>query len=349
MKQNLAVSAAVLSLLFSFPLAAHACATCGCSLNSDAAAGYSDGPGWRIDLQYSYIDQSQLRTGTGAISTARVAAINDAGGSQEVEKDTVNRYLTLGLSYSPSADWNASLQIPYVSRSHSTFSAATTDQLTPANISGSSFDDLGDIRVIGTYQGILASNNFGLQFGVKLPTGDYGGQNVATGALVGRHPVYFSSGPNALAGQTIDTSLQPGTGSTDIIVGAYYHQAVSQDFDAFINARFQLAVLESLATVNANYRPGNIATVSAGLRYEESPIWVPQLQVNFTHKAEDQGALADITDSAGNVVYFSPGLTVQLDTGLHVYGFLQVPVYSDLVGYQLFPRWTANAGISYAF
>jgi len=349
MKQSLAASAASLSLLVFFPLAAHACATCGCSLSSDAANGYSDGPGWRIDLQYSYIDQSQLRTGTSAVSEPQVAAINTAGGSQEVEKDTINRYLTLGLAYSPSAEWNVNLQVPYISRSHSTFSNATTDQLTPSNLSSASFDDLGDVRLIGTYLGLLPTNNFGLQFGVKLPTGDYGGQNLVTGAQVGRHPVYFSSGPNAQAGQTIDTSLQAGTGSTDIIVGAYYHQAVSQDFDAFITARFQVAALESLDQVSANYRPGNIATVSTGLRYEHSPIWVPQLQINFTHKAEDQGALADITDSAGNVVYLSPGLTVQLNAGLHVYGFVQLPVYSDLVGYQLFPRWTANAGISYAF
>lgn len=336
--------------LFAFaPLVAHACATCGCSLSSDAALGYSGQPGWRIDLQYSYIDQSQLRIGTHSISAAQVAAINDNGGDQEVEKDTTNRYLTLGVAYSPNAEWNFNLQLPYISRSHSTYSSATSDQLTASNVSGTSFDNLGDMRLIATYQGILPTGGLGVQFGVKLPTGDYGGQNVVTGEQVGRHPVYFSSGPNAAAGQTIDTSLQPGTGSTDIIIGAFYSQAVSQDFDAFINARFQVAALESLDQLNANYRPGNLTTVSAGLRYEHSPIWVPQLQVNYTHKSQDQGALADITDSAGDVVYLSPGMTLQLDTRLHVYGFVQVPLYSDLVGYQLFPRWTANAGISYAF
>jgi hypothetical protein len=348
MKHRLAAASAVAFFAFA-PLIAQACATCGCSLSSDAATGYSAGPGWRVDLQYSYIDQSQLRSGTSAVSEPQVAAINNNGGAQEVEKDTINRYLTLGVAYSPNADWNFNIQVPYVSRSHSTYSNATTDQLTPSNLSSTSFGDLGDVRLIATYQGILPTNNFGVQFGVKVPTGDYGGQNVVTGEQVGRHPVYFSSGPNAVAGQTIDTIFQPGTGSTDIIVGAYYYQAVSQDFDAFINARFEVAALESLDQVNANYRPGNLTTISAGLRYEHSPIWVPQLQVNYTHKSQDQGVLADITDTAGDVVYLSPGLTVQLDTALHVYGFMQVPIYSDLIGYQLFPRWTANAGISYAF
>jgi hypothetical protein len=346
MKMKIAAASALLALS---PLGANACATCGCSLSSDAATGYSSEPGWRVDLQYSYIDQSQLRTGTTALSEPRVAAINDNGGSQEIEKDTTNRYVTLGVAYSPSSDWNVNLQVPYIDRSHSTYGNATSDQLTAANLSGSSFARLGDARLIGSFQGLIPTEHFGLQFGVKLPTGDYGGQNLLTGAQVGRHPVYFSSGPNGANGQTIDTSLQPGTGSTDVIVGAYYYRAVSQDFDAFVNARYQVAVLQALDQSDANYRPGNSLTVSAGLRYENNPIWVPQLQINYTHRSTDQGALADITDSAGDVVYVSPGLTLRLDQGVQVYGFLQMPLYSDLVGYQLFPRWTANAGISYAF
>jgi hypothetical protein len=34
---------------------------------------------------------------------------------------------------------------------------------------------------------------------------------------------------------------------------------------------------------------------------------------------------------------------------LHFYTVLQVPVYSNLDGYQLFPHWTATAGLSYVF
>jgi hypothetical protein len=317
------------ALLALAPFAANACATCGCSLSSDAATGYSAGPGWRVDLQYSYIDQSELRSGGHQLSEPQVAAINNTGGAQEVEKDTTNRYTTLGVAYSPNADWTVNLQIPWVDRSHSTYSNASPSQLTPDNLSSSSSSSLGDVRLIGTYQGLLDNNLLGQQ--------------------VGRHPVYFSSGPNGAAGQTLDTSLNPGTGSTDVIVGAFYHQAISQDFDVFANIRYQVAALQALDQVNANFRPGNTLTASVGLRYEESPDWTPQLQINYTHKSTDQGALADITDSAGDVVYLSPGASVTVAHGLNVYGFVQVPVFSDLIGYQLFPRWTANAGISYAF
>ena len=68
----------------------------------------------------------------------------------------------------------------------------------------------------------------------------------------------------------------------------------------------------------------------------------------FCAKVQDQGALADTTDTAGTVAYLSPALTVQILHKLHAYGVFQVPVYSNLDGYQLFPHWTVNLGVSYA-
>jgi hypothetical protein len=54
-------------------------------------------PGVHSNLQYDYIDQSQLRSGTGSVSPADVAALNNPGGpGQEVEHDTINRYTPSG-------------------------------------------------------------------------------------------------------------------------------------------------------------------------------------------------------------------------------------------------------------
>jgi hypothetical protein len=328
---------------------AHACATCGCTLSADAAMGYSAAAGWRVNLQYDYINQDQLRGGGARVSPAQVVNNPTTG---ELEHDTISRYVTFGVGYSPNADWNLSLQIPYLIRSHSSYTDTTSApfddaQLNTANLSSSHSASLGDVKVIGSYQGFLPIHNFGLQLGVKLPTGRYGGSNTAGNGVVGKHPVYFSGGPST--GQLLDTSLQPGTGSTDLIVGAYYYQAVSQNFDAFVNGQFQSAVAEKLDQPGEDFRPGNLAVVSFGLRYEASPKTVPQLQVNLSRKSHDQGALADTQDSAGTVAYLSPGITVRLQQHVHLYGFVQLPVYSKLDGYQLFPHWTASAGVSYAF
>lgn len=348
-RKTFRISIAAALALFSFSTIndAFACATCGCSLSTDAAMGYSASTGWRVSADYSFINQDQLRTGTGTISPAQVAAINDAGGNQEVEHQTINRYLTFGLSYSPGADWNYRLLAPLISRSHTTYGAAS-NPLTPDQLSGASVDSLGDIKFIVSYQGVLPTHNLGIQLGVKLPTGDYGGPSASGTGTVGRNPVSFGPGGNS-GGQLLDTSLQAGTGSTDLIIGGYYFQPVSQNFDAFVNGQFQAAVMEKLDQVGADYRPGNLATVSVGMRYEANPGIVPQLQINITRKSAELGALADTADTAGTVAYLSPGISANVIKNTQMYAFVQLPLYSHLDGYQLFPHYTATVGISHAF
>ena len=288
--------------------------------------GYSAMPGWRVSLEYDYLDQDELRSGTRS-----VAGVPDG---EELERETLNRYVTTGLSYSPSPAWNVSLFVPYVIRTHSTYGVFDSTQPLP-DPSSSRSSSLGDVRFIGAYQGLLPDNNLGIQLGVKLPTGRYG------------TAIDFDAGP--AAGAPLDASLQPGTGSTDVIIGAYYHQPLIRNFEAFVNGQFQSAVRHHMDQPGTDYRPGNATTVSFGLRYEKSPWLLPQLQVNFVHKAPDQGALADLQSTAGTVVYVSPGLTARVFGSLHLFGFVQVPAYSNLYGYQLFPHYTATVGASYAF
>jgi hypothetical protein len=78
-----------------------------------------------------------------------------------------------------------------------------------------------------------------------------------------------------------EANLQAGTGSNDVIVGAYYDQAVSQDFDAFDTVQFQSAVQKPppLHRPGDDYRPGNATMVSVGVRDFAYPRLVPQLQL----------------------------------------------------------------------
>ncbi len=339
------------SIFACLPLSAHACATCGCTLSTDAATGYSTESGWRVSVDYTYIDQNQLRHGGSKASPEQV--VNQPSDPSldggEIEHGTTNRYVNMALAYRFNADWGLSLIVPYVMRDHSTYGTQTQpytpaesapDQLSSTNLSG-----LGDVKLLASYQGFLPTHNLGVQFGVKLPTGNYGGQ-ADDGTFVGT-PVLFKSGPGT--GQALDTSLQAGTGSTDLIAGAYYYQPVSQNFDAFVNGQFQVAVSERLDTSGADYRPGNTATMSLGLRYEARADWVPQLQLNLVRKSADQGALADVPDTAGTVAYLSPGISATVFKSFQMYAFVQLPVYSHLAGYQLFPQWTATVGVSKAF
>jgi hypothetical protein len=341
-----------IGLLGVLPSPAWACATCGCTLSTDAATGYSSEAGWRVTLESVYLDQDQLRHGSHAASPQQVLdqPVDPTTDAAEIERDTRNRYQNLNVSYRPSADWGFSLLLPYVQRDHTTYgeqeapftaAAIAPDQISHARVSG-----LGDAKLTASYQGFLPTHNLGVEIGVKLPTGRYGGQNEESGVRAG-HPVLFDRGP--MSGQALDASLQAGTGSTDLIVGVYYYQPVSQNFDVVVDGQFQAAIAQRLDAGGADFRPGNQAMLSLGLRYEAHANWVPQLQLNLLRRSADQGALADRLNTAGTVAYLAPGISASIQKIVQVYGFAQVPVYSHLSGYQLFPRWIATVGVSIGF
>jgi hypothetical protein len=98
--------------------------------------GYSSMPGWRLNFEYDYIHQDRLRRGTQAIS-----GVPDG---TELERETLNRYYTVGLAYSPTAAWNIDLRVPYVARTHSTYGAFDSTRPLPA-LSYSRSSSLGDI------------------------------------------------------------------------------------------------------------------------------------------------------------------------------------------------------------
>lgn len=301
------------------PTFAFACASCGCTLSSDwDSQGYYADAGLRLDLRYDYLNQSQLRSGTHAADRGSLAVPND----REIEQGTINRYTTLGVDYSFNADWGVNVQVPYVSRTHTTISPGDTD------VSGSSGNGLGDVRVVGRYQGLLESKNFGLQFGVKLPTGGFH-QN-------------FSSGPSA--GSPLDRGLQFGTGTTDLMVGAYYYGAISQDFDGFAQAMLQVPL-----DYREQYKPGMSLSVNAGVRYLHFEAVTPQLQINTRIAKRDLGDNADTDNSGGTLVYLSPGATVNISKHVKLYAFVQLPIYQRVNGLQLAPRWTGTIGTRYVF
>src|SRR6476620_10701035 len=117
------LTGAVLGALVLSPSAAFACSSCGCTLSSDwDSQGFATQSGFRVDLRYDYIDQSQLRSGTDAVDRDDVPLPQE----REIELETINRYTTLGLDYSPDADWGVNVQVPYTNRSHSTFAEGET-------------------------------------------------------------------------------------------------------------------------------------------------------------------------------------------------------------------------------
>lgn len=311
-----------------------ACASCGCTLSSDwDSQGYTTRSGLKIDLRYDYLNQNQLRHGTGKVSAAQASRMTSAGGDPlEVEKYTRNNYLTLGLDYTFNPDWGINLQVPYIDRKHSTL-GVNSDGSAPADGAyESKTSSLGDIKLIGRYQGFTDQHNFGLMLGVKLPTGSHSKTGTSTDP----------ANPGDVA--AIDRGLQPGTGTTDAIVGVYYFDSINKNWDYFAQATAQAAL-----NSKDDFKPGTGYNLNLGVRYMGFEAAMPQLQLNVRHVKHDTGANADQISTGGTLAYLSPGVVVPVTSQASLYGFVQVPVYQDVRGVQLVPRYTASIGVRYSF
>jgi hypothetical protein len=316
---------------------AGACATCGCTLNTDwQSLEYTYVPGLKVDIRYDYLNQDKLRSGTGPISPVTASKIVNNGNRQEVEKYTESNIMTLGFDYSTNLDWGVNLQVPYIIRSHSTLGTESNGITAGADgPNGMQYDShtssLGDMKVIGRYQGFTPKHNLGVLLGFKLATGSYTENGNSTDPA--------NPGPIP-----IDRGLQPGTGTTDAIVGAYYNDAINKSLGYFTQVMYQAALYST-----DDYRPGNSLKVSLGLRYAGFDYIIPQIQLNFSDLQRDKGVNADNVSTGGTLLYVSPGIVAAASDRISMYAFVQVPIYQYLDGVQLAPRFIPSVGVRYSF
>jgi hypothetical protein len=294
-----------------------ACSSCGCTLNSDwSSQGYSVSSGLRVDLREDYYDQSQLRSGTQAVDRNSLDIPNE----QEVQQDTLNRNTILGVDFSPSRSWGLHFGVPYFNRYHTTIGEGDSE------ISTSHTKGIGDVRITARYQGFSSDLSWGVQMGVKLPTGKTDEQ--------------FIAGP--LTGEIIDRGLQHGTGTTDVLIGAYHFGNLSGHIGYFAQATIQSALNE-----HQDFKPGDALNLNLGLRYLMAGRWSPQLQVNGRFEGRESGSESDRDNSGATMWYLSPGASFQLTRDLQIYGFMQFPVYQRANGLQIQPTRFYSLGVQY--
>jgi len=325
----------LLALLAALPsTAVFACASCGCSINSDwSAQGVSASAGWSLDLRLDDLNQNKLWSGTKAISAAAAAAtiVPGTGDAAEVEQYTHNHYLTATLAYSDGEAWGLSLGLPTIRRTHSTLGVGSDGaSFDPANGAyTSAASGLGDLRVVGRWFGFSDLHNIGLQLGLKLPTGQ----------------------KNQLANDgvtPVDPGLQLGTGTTDLIVGGYVFGDLAPDWGYFTQATFQTALNHS-TMAGGSYKPGDSVGLSLGVRYTGLASFVTTLQLNARQAQVDSGAAADTYSTGGKLVYLTLGGMLPLWESFVPYAHLQLPIYQNVNGIQLTPKVTLSVGVKVAF
>lgn len=295
------------------PIIANAsCGAAFCTVNTNwNSESAMISAGSSFDLRYEYINQDQPRSGTDKVAVGQISHHHD-------EVETVNRNLVASYNRTFDSGWGISITAPIANRDHVHVHNHHGEQLAEQW----KFTELGDIRVMGRYQlpviGALEDERTaGLSFGLKLPTG--------------RTTVRNSEGNAA------ERSLQPGTGTTDLVLGAYHHQKLKTlDSSWFAQVQYQ----QPLNSRN-QYKPGRQFGADLGYRYNATDKLGALAQLNMLIKGRDKGSEAEPDDSGGRYAFISPGLSYAVSDAIEIYGFVQLPVYQRVNGVQL----TASRGL----
>lgn len=298
-------------------------ASCGsafCSINTDWGAGTTGlTEGSTLDVRYENIRQDQPRAGSRKIAVGEIPHHHD-------EVHTFNQNLVATYSHTWASGWGLSATLPFVDRDHLHVHNHHGAQLAEQW----NFRELGDVRLTGRYQRYLEGSDAaprmaGVVFGLKLPTGR---TNLANGA-----------------GSVAERSLQPGSGTTDLILGAIYHQQVAASGAAWFGQVQWQQPLNS----HADFRPGGQLALDVGYAHPFTDRFSGLVQLNTVVKRRDSGSEAEPADSGSRSVFLSPGVSYKVGEMFRVYGYYQQPLYQYVNGVQLTAHRAVVVGVSTRF
>ena len=298
------------------------CGSASCPLNSYRFLGQGS---LQVGFSYEYINQDQVYVGS---TKAFVGAI--PGHHNEVQ--TINSRTVLQLQYGILDRLSLGFDVPFIHREHSHI------QHDPGQDVWESWDfsGLGDVSLSSQIGVVLPSSEFGphlsIVAGVKLPTGIARARNGG--------------------GEEAEVTLQPGSGSTDGIVGVSYRQAlisvptVSGEFSALpliVGMTYQMN-----GSGTHGWRFGNSLVASLGTAYQFTPRMNLLLQCNGRFQEfADVGTTDEPRENTGGTWLFaSPGMSVQLTDRFSAYSYVQVPFYQNVHGIQQTARFNLQFGIS---
>jgi hypothetical protein len=171
------------------PVARASCGSSSCPIDLHAL-GFADDARFVFDVSFQYINQNRLRHAKGDFE------------NEHDELRTINRITTLQLTSVITPRFQFSIVAPYVSRTHEHVDRASGEE------ERWRFGAFGDASVQGRYRVFRA---LWLSAAVKLPTG-------------AKHEMSLGPAP-----EEAEVTIQPGSGSTDVVVGATYQGGIIRD------------------------------------------------------------------------------------------------------------------------
>lgn len=259
-----------------------------------------------------YLEQDYMDQNQNWSGTAGAAAIANS------DRRIRTNFWSVGTQYTFDRKWSAVVELPYWQRRFITLG----DNGGPAAFDHSA---LGDLRLKGIYTGFSEDLSTGITFGVKLPTGD---------------STYAHFDP--------DTEI--GSGSTDVLLGAYHLGRLTADnrWSWFTSAQWQQPIAHK-----SEYRPGSELDTIAGVyyggwRFGGSVRIAPLLQVAGSYRGHDGGTLGHPQDSGYIRAFITPG--AEIDVGrMRIYTDVSRAAFTNASGNQLVARTLFRLNLSVGF
>jgi hypothetical protein len=302
------LAALVLTLgpIFAFTSAPAMACACGCSVFDVGFGGFPQEDDHGGRVFYEWDHSNQNQNWIGG---------SKGSADANLDKNVHTDWHSIGFQYMFNRDWGVSAKLPYVDRS---FTTADPDTLMNNTFRAR---DIGDLEIMGMYTGFSKDMSTGVMFGFKLPTG-----------------VYTSAG--------FDRDTDIGSGSTDLILGAFHRGLITGDnaWQYFTQIRLQLPFADRAAlnpdTGNYDlYKPGAQVDGSAGIVYNNGynilgfDKITPILQLIASYRERDTGPAADALNSGFDRLMISPAieLTKVVDEAnkrvMKVYFDVEIPIY----------------------
>ena len=230
-----------------------------------------------------------------------------ASAAKNDDKLIRQHFLTLGAQYRFNRDWGVMLEVPYWFRYFKT----TGDN---GNIEGFNHSNFGDVRIEGMYTGFSEDMSSGVLAGVKVPSGDW----------TYRH---------------FDRDTEIGTGSTDLLLGAFHLGKLpltfkDRPFNWFAQVYYDLPVFSQ-----DHYTPGREFDGALGTYYNFGSVGplkelAPMLTFVASDRTRDTGSNAMPQDSGYTRFLIAPGAEIKLGI-VRLYGDVEVPFFQNMRGNQL--------------
>ena len=308
-------------LLINFVAASNAKASCGsasCPLN-----GYRHLGSGRLEilLSHDYINQNRIYVGSSRSFVGALPNPHD-------EVQTINDRTALRLQYGISDAFGVGLEVPYIYRYHKHIEDGEPETF--------NFSGLGDVAVTGQYAFDLSHEDvdamLSLILGAKLPTG-------VTNA-------------KGTSGETAEVTIQPGTGSTDMLAGLNYHQGIATVptiGGEYSSLPLTLGILYQLNGKGTNdYQIGRTLMGHLGTEYQFTHSAYFLFQVNAMVRAKaNVGSTDELpTNTGGTWIFASPGLRLEINDMLSAFTYFQLPVYQHVNGIQQGAPFYLQVGFS---